>query len=61
MRFKFACIYFLLTLFTVFYTNGQATDGRDRICGKWESVEKNIIIQVYMAGDDFKADRKSVV
>ena len=55
MRIKFACVYFLLMLFTVPYTNGQAIDGHDRICGKWESVEKNIIIQVYMAGDDFKA------
>ena len=55
MRIKFACVYFLLMLFTVPYTNGQAIDGHDRICGKWESVEKSLIIQVYMAGSDFKA------
>ena len=55
MRFKFACVCFLLTLFTVFYTNGQPSDGHERICGKWESVEKSIIIEVYMAGSDFRA------
>jgi len=55
MRVKFACFCFLLNLFTVCYTNGQPVDGHDRICGKWESVEKSLIIQVYMEGGAFKA------
>lgn len=55
MRVKFACVCFLLVLFTVGYTTSQGTDGHDRICGKWESIEKSLIIQVYMAGSDFKA------
>ncbi len=56
MRVKFACICFLLTLFTAFYTNCQPIDGHDRICGKWESVEKSLsVYRVYMAGSDFKA------
>lgn len=28
---------------------------RDRICGKWMSSEKNLIVQVYKSGTDFKA------
>ena len=55
MYIKFACICFLLTLFTVTYTNSQTDDGHDRICGKWESVEKSLIIQVYMEGGNYKA------
>src|ERR1700744_557462 len=55
MRVKFACVYFLVTFLAVINANGQATDGHDRIYGKWESVEKSLIIQVYMAGGDFKA------
>jgi len=55
MRVKFAGVCLLLTFFTIFYTNGQTTDGRDRICGKWESLEKSLIIQVYMVGGDFRA------
>ena len=27
----------------------------DKICGKWMSSEKNIIVQVYKEGDDFRA------
>lgn len=27
----------------------------DRICGKWMSSEKNLIVQVYKAGSQFKA------
>lgn len=30
-------------------------DGHDRICGKWESVEKSLIIQVYLEGGNYKA------
>ncbi|OCX51798.1 hypothetical protein BEL04_17450 [Mucilaginibacter sp. PPCGB 2223] len=27
----------------------------DRICGKWMSVEKNLAVQVYKEGEDFRA------
>lgn len=27
----------------------------ERVCGKWMSAEKNLIVQVYKDGDDFKA------
>lgn len=27
----------------------------DRICGKWMSAQKNLIVQVYKDGDDFRA------
>jgi len=55
MHIKFASFCFLLCFFTVLFTKGQAIDGHGRVCGKWESVDKSIIIQVYMQGDDFKA------
>lgn len=55
MCFKFTCVCFLLAFFTASYTKAQPADGPNMLCGKWESVEKNIIIQVYMDGNDFKA------
>lgn len=32
-----------------------ADDKSDRVCGKWMSSEKNLIVEVYKDGDDFKA------
>lgn len=55
MRNKFACVCFLVVLFTVFCAKVQAITGRGDICGKWESVENNLIIQVYIADGAFKA------
>lgn len=33
----------------------QAVPNGDRICGKWISTDKNLIVEVYKAGDRFKA------
>lgn len=34
------------------YTGGVADE---QICGKWQSAEKNLIVQVYKVDDEFKA------
>lgn len=35
--------------------NGQTTPARERICGKWESSTKDLIIQIFTRGNQFKA------
>jgi len=37
-------------------THGQTLDTRESICGKWESTEKDLIIQVFTQGGQFKAE-----
>jgi uncharacterized protein (DUF2147 family) len=56
MPVKLACVCFLITVFTVFDTYGQAEKAQARICGKWESTERNLRIQVYMQNNQFKAN-----
>ena len=51
MPVKFICACFLLVLFTVFVTKAQG-----KICGKWESTEKNLRIEVYMQDNQYKAN-----
>ncbi|HEX3386613.1 MAG TPA: DUF2147 domain-containing protein [Mucilaginibacter sp.] len=36
-------------------TEGYAVQNPDRICGKWMSSEKNLVVEVYKKGDEFKA------
>jgi len=33
---------------------GQATQGADRILGKWMAAEKNLTVEVYKTGNEFK-------
>ena len=50
MKYTFlCCILFLLFL------NSDAQNNADDILGKWESVEKNLTVQVYKQDDVFKA------
>lgn len=55
MHIKFLCAFFLFTLCTTFYAKARPITGRGDICGKWESAENNLIIQVYIDGGEFKA------
>lgn len=56
MPLKFACFCFLITIFTVFDTHGQATNVQEKICGKWQSTDKTLRIQVYMQDNEYKAN-----
>lgn len=55
MRVRLFCVCFGLLFFTVFDTIGQAAGGERAICGKWKSVDKGLVIQVYLEGGEFKA------
>lgn len=47
---------FLFLLFLAGVTPKQVTENNpDRICGKWVSSEKNLVVQVYREGKAFKA------
>jgi len=50
---KSLIVIFLLVAMSIGKT-ANAQD-RDRICGKWMSSEKNLAVEVYRAGDQFKA------
>jgi len=56
MPLKFACVCFLITIFTVFHTHGQAANAQGKICGKWQSTDKTLRIQVYMEDNQYKAN-----
>jgi|SRR5581483_5904351 len=51
----FKCL--LLVFFTVTATQSRpgVPPKSDRICGKWMAAEKNLIVQVYKLGDQFRA------
>ena len=55
MPFKNISILFVLIWFINTASKGQAMPPKERICGKWESVEKNLRIQIYMQDDKFIA------
>lgn len=49
-------LYLLTTGMLFFCTSGfYAIPDSDRVCGKWQSAEKNLIVQVYKDGEDFRA------
>lgn len=50
LMFKFLILFFL----TGFTTNTTQANDADRICGKWISSSKNIIVLVYREGNTFK-------
>lgn len=55
MKNKRFSICFFLFLYAAIAANGQSISPRYRICGKWESSTKNLKIQVYIEGNQFKA------
>jgi uncharacterized protein (DUF2147 family) len=52
--------YISKTFFVIFLLVGvsigktASAQNRDRVCGKWMSSDKNITVEVYRAGDQFK-------
>jgi hypothetical protein len=56
MPVKFISFCFLLTVLIVFNTKAQGTSAQQKICGKWECTDKSIRIEVYMQGNEYKAN-----
>jgi len=54
---KSASKYFIVIfLFLGLYrADSQAVKNAERICGKWTSLEKNMIVEVYKSGNEFRA------
>jgi len=48
------CLTFVFLLATNSLYQPPAVPNSDRICGKWMSAEKNLIVLVYKSGDQFK-------
>ena len=44
-----------LLFFTSVSSQGYTNAAEEQICGKWESSEKNLIVQVYREDNKFKA------
>jgi len=55
MHAKLLFNFFVLLLLTVSYSKANTTPPSEQICGKWESAEKNLIVQVYMQDNKFMA------
>jgi uncharacterized protein (DUF2147 family) len=55
MCIKFLFIIFSLSLFTGSKQPAIIASPAEQICGKWESSEKNLIVQVYCEDSKFKA------
>jgi len=53
MRFKIAAYLFVFFGFFPFFAQSQ-TMLANKICGKWITTEKNLIIQIYKHSDNFK-------
>lgn len=47
--------YYLLIFFSFLFIQGNAQSEENAILGKWESEAKNLIVDVYKEGDNFKA------
>jgi uncharacterized protein (DUF2147 family) len=47
--------FFVLMLFASINSNAQSVPKNELICGKWESSENNLIVQVYMMDNKFMA------
>ena len=54
VKLYFAC--FLITIFTIFNTEAQTNKEQEKICGKWESTDKSLRIQVFMQDHQYKAN-----
>jgi uncharacterized protein (DUF2147 family) len=54
MPVKYFSVCILFALFSAFNLNAQSNT-EDRVCGKWKSTDNDLIIQVYMQNNEFKA------
>ena len=55
MNIRFLFALFALTSLTTVSLKANDVPPGERICGKWESTENNLIVQVYMQHDKFVA------
>lgn len=49
------CLFVVFLLIVTSIGRTASAQNRDRICGKWMSSEENLTVEVYRAGDQFKA------
>lgn len=55
MRFFLNCVVIFMPFFTTVKLEAQSVLPKERICGKWESVAKNLRILIYMENNQFRA------
>jgi uncharacterized protein (DUF2147 family) len=55
MPVKYFSLCVALFLITTVFVKGQSVPARERICGKWESLSKELRILVYVQNNQFKA------
>ncbi|MDF2430870.1 MAG: hypothetical protein JWP44_501 [Mucilaginibacter sp.] len=55
MSVKFLFVFVTILLFSAFASYAGTIPPSERVCGKWESEEKNLIIQVYMKDNNYLA------
>ncbi|HTD99173.1 MAG TPA: DUF2147 domain-containing protein [Mucilaginibacter sp.] len=51
----FKCLALIFFINLGVYVQADTVPNCDQICGKWLSSEKNLMVEVYKAGDHFKA------
>jgi uncharacterized protein (DUF2147 family) len=56
MPVKYCILLFMLIVFAVDNTKAQTLKEEERICGKWESTDKEVAIKVYMQDNEFRAE-----
>ena len=56
MTFKRGMVFLMLMAFATGFANAQTLKACERICGKWESTDKDVAIKVYMQDNEFKAE-----
>ncbi|SHN11152.1 DUF2147 domain-containing protein [Mucilaginibacter sp. OK098] len=54
MPFKYLYICFVLILSITAASKGQAFKPAERICGKWETTDKTLRVQIFMEGREYK-------
>jgi len=55
MMAKHVVVFFTAVMFFICSSFTLRTPECDKICGKWMSAQKNLIVQVYKEGDSFRA------
>jgi uncharacterized protein (DUF2147 family) len=55
LKIMIRCLAFLFFISLGFNTSAGTLPEGDRICGKWISTDKNLIVQVYKENDRFRA------
>ena len=53
---KCSLLLFMLIVFAAGNTKAQTLKQEERICGKWESTDKELAIKVYMHDNEFRAE-----